>query len=108
MSRLIVTFCVLSLFSLIVVAQVKIIVPQQNQKKYETIHASLENAGSKQVTFCIEVGQTSPRGGGEIEATPSLSQGAIPSKKSFGGRTTDSTGRQKSAARCRTDPRGGY
>src|SRR5580704_18133568 len=30
-----------------------------------------------------------------------LSQGVIPSKKSFCGRTTDSTGRQKSAARCR-------
>jgi hypothetical protein len=71
MSRLIVTVCVISLFPLTVAAQVKVIVPQQNQKKYETIHASLENAGSKPVTFCIEVGQTSPRRSGEIEATPS-------------------------------------
>ena len=71
MSRLIFTFCAFSPFSLPVTAQVKIIVPQQNQKKYETIHASLENGGSKPVTFCIEVGQTSPRGDGEIQATPS-------------------------------------
>jgi len=27
--------------------------------------------GGKPITFCIQVGQTSPKGGGEIEATPS-------------------------------------
>jgi hypothetical protein len=71
MTRLIIAFCVLSLLSLSVAAQVKIKVLQQNKKKYETIHASIENAGSKPITFCIEVGQTSPKGDGETETTPS-------------------------------------
>jgi len=60
----------LSLFPLVAAAQVKINIPPQHQKKYETIHASVENAGSKPVTFCIEMGQTSPKGNGEIETTP--------------------------------------
>ncbi len=71
MTRLIFASLVLSLFSLAAAAQVTINIPSQHQKKYEKIHASIENAGSKPVTFCIEVGQTSPKGGGQIEATPS-------------------------------------
>jgi len=62
---------VVTLFSLPAATQVKIHIPTQHQKKYETIHASVENAGSKPVTFCIEFGQTSPKGNGEIETTPS-------------------------------------
>jgi hypothetical protein len=71
MARLIFTSLVLSLCSLAAAAQVKINIPLQHQKKYETIHASVENAGSKQVTFCIEFGEKSPKGDGETEATPS-------------------------------------
>jgi len=71
MTRLIVAFFVLSLLSLTVAAQVKIDLPKQNKKKYETIHASIENTGSKPVTFCIEVGQTSPKEDAETETTPS-------------------------------------
>jgi hypothetical protein len=36
----------------------------------DEIHAKVENRGSRAVTFCVEVGQTSPRGA-EIESTPS-------------------------------------
>jgi hypothetical protein len=71
MARLVITVWVLFSFSFPAVAQIKIHIPPQNQTKYETIHASIENAGSKPVTFCIEVGQTSPKGGGETETTPS-------------------------------------
>jgi hypothetical protein len=71
MTRLIFSSLVLSLFSLATAAQVKINIPPQHQRKYETIHASVENAGSKPLSFCIEVGQTSPKGNGETEATPS-------------------------------------
>jgi len=71
MTRIIFTSLVLSLCSLAAPAQVKINIPSQHQKKYETIHASVENAGSKPVAFCIDVGQTSPKGDGETEATPS-------------------------------------
>lgn len=71
MTRLVITVWVLFSFSLPAVAQVKIHIPPQHQKKFETIHASIENTGSKPVTFCIEVGQTSPKGGGETETTPS-------------------------------------
>src|SRR5271165_2125450 len=70
MTRLIVAFFVLSLLSLTVAAQVKIDLPKQNKKKYETIHASIENTGSKPVTFCIEVGQTSPKEDAETETDP--------------------------------------
>ena len=71
MTRLIFASIVLALSSLTAGAQVKIHVSPQHHKKYETIHASVENAGSKSVTFCIEIGQTSPKGAGEIETTPS-------------------------------------
>lgn len=71
MTRFIFTSLVLALSSLTATAQVKIHVSGPHHKKYEMIHASIENAGSKPVTFCIEIGQTSPKGGGEIEATPS-------------------------------------
>ena len=71
MTRLIFTTLALSLFPLAAAAQVRIIVPSQHQKKYETIQVSVDNAGRKPVTFCTEQGQTSPKGGGEIETTPS-------------------------------------
>ena len=71
MTRLIFAPMVLALSSLPATAQVKIHVSPSHHKKYETIHTSVENAGSKPITFCIQVGQTSPKGGGEIEATPS-------------------------------------
>lgn len=71
MTRLIFASLVLALSSLTATAQVKIHVLPQHQKKYETIRASVENTGRNPVTFCIEVGQTSPKGGGEIETTPS-------------------------------------
>jgi len=71
MTRPFLASLVVTLFSLPAAAQVKIHIPTQHQKKYETIHASVENAGSKPVTFCIEFGQTSPKGSGEIETTPS-------------------------------------
>src|SRR4029077_835506 len=34
------------------------------------LHTSVENIGKRAVTFCVEFGQTSPRGA-EIESTPS-------------------------------------
>lgn len=71
MTRLIFTFSLLTLFSLTTAAQVRIHIPPQRQKKYEKIHASVENAGSKPVSFCVEFGQWSPKGDGEIETTPS-------------------------------------
>jgi hypothetical protein len=71
MRRLIFAPMILALSSLPATAQVKIHVSPSHHKKYETIHTSVENAGSKAITFCIQVGQTSPKGGGEIEATPS-------------------------------------
>ena len=71
MTRLIFAPLVLALSSLPAPAQVKIHVSPSHHKTFETIHASVENAGSKPITFCIQVGQTSPKGGGEIEATPS-------------------------------------
>jgi hypothetical protein len=70
MTRLVYS-CLLSFaFSLSAAAQVKIHVPQQHHKKYEKISASVENAGTKRVTFCVEFGQWSPKGDGEVETTP--------------------------------------
>ena len=69
MKRLILAPMVVALSCLPTAAQVKIHVSPPHHKKYETINASVENAGSKPVTFCIQVGQTSPKGGGETEAT---------------------------------------
>ena len=60
----------LALSSLTAMGQVKIRVSPQHPKKYEMVHASVENTGSNRITFCIEVGQTSPKEGGEIESTP--------------------------------------
>lgn len=71
MTRLIFTFSFLTLFSRTAAAQVRIHIPPQHQKKYEKIYASVENAGTKPVSFCVEFGQWSPKGDGEIEATPS-------------------------------------
>lgn len=68
--RFIFASLVLTLFSLAAAAQVTIRVSPQRQKKYEAIQARVENTGGKPVTFCIEVGQTSPKEGGEIETTP--------------------------------------
>jgi len=71
MTRIVFVCLLLALSSLTTTAQVIIHISPKHQKKYETIRASVENTGSKPVTFCIEVGQTSPKGGGAIEATPS-------------------------------------
>lgn len=71
MTRLIFAPMVLVLASLLTTAQVKIHVSPSLHKKYEAIYAGVENAGSKPITFCIQIGQTSPKGGGDIEATPS-------------------------------------
>ena len=71
MTRLTFASVVLALFSLTATAQVKIHVSARQHKKYEAIHASVENSGTNPVTFCIEYGQTSPNGSGEIETTPS-------------------------------------
>lgn len=71
MTRLIFALMILALSSLPATAQVKIQVSPSHHKTFETIHTSVKNAGSKPITFCIQVGQTSPKGGGEIEATPS-------------------------------------
>jgi hypothetical protein len=71
MTRLVFACILWFLFSLTAAAQVKIKISPQHQKKYEKIQASVENTGHKPVTFCIEVGQTSPKGGGEIETSPS-------------------------------------
>ena len=60
----------LALSSLTAMGQVKIRVSPPHPKKYETVHASVENTGSNPITFCIEVGQTSPKEGGETESTP--------------------------------------
>jgi hypothetical protein len=71
MTRLIFAPMVLAPSSLPATTQVKIHVSPSPHKKHETIRTSVENAGSKPITFCIQVGQTSPKRGGEIEATPS-------------------------------------
>jgi len=71
MTRLILASLLWSSFSLTAGAQVKIEISPQRLGKYEKLHAKVENSGSKPVTFCIEAGQTSPKGGGEIETTPS-------------------------------------
>lgn len=70
MARLICFCLVLYAFSSNAAAQVKIHVPQQHQKKYEKISASVENSGRKPVTFCVEFGQWSPKGDGQVETTP--------------------------------------
>jgi hypothetical protein len=54
-----------------VMAQVKINISQEHYKKYEEIHANVENSGNSPVTLCVQVGQTSPTGEGGIESTPS-------------------------------------
>jgi hypothetical protein len=53
-----------------VIAQVKISVPSHPYKAQEQIRGKVENTGSRPVTYCIEIGQTSPKGDG-IENTPS-------------------------------------
>jgi hypothetical protein len=52
-------------------ARVKIAVSPQHFKQYQEIRAIVGDTGNRTITFCIEVGQTSPKGNGEIEATPS-------------------------------------
>lgn len=51
------------------IAQVKITVSARHHRVQEEIHAKVENRGSRPITFCVEVGQTSPNGD-EIESTP--------------------------------------
>ena len=45
------------------IAQVKIIVPAQQYKMHDEIHAKAENSGNNAVTFSVEFGQTSMKGG---------------------------------------------
>lgn len=71
MLRVIFGSLVLVLSALTAAAQATIHISPQNRKKYEKIQATLENTGSKPITFCVEVGQTSPKGVGEVESTPS-------------------------------------
>ncbi len=52
------------------IAQVKITVPAQQYKVHDEIHAKVENSGNNAVTFCVEFGQTSMKGG-DVESTPS-------------------------------------
>jgi hypothetical protein len=52
------------------IAQVRISLPVRRYHVQEEIRAKVENSSSP-VTFCVEFGQTSPKGG-EIESTPSL------------------------------------
>jgi hypothetical protein len=51
-------------------AQVKITVPVRQYKVGEEIPAKVENGGKYAITFCVEFGQTSMKGG-EVESTPS-------------------------------------
>ncbi|MGH9743800.1 MAG: hypothetical protein ACRD51_15760 [Candidatus Acidiferrum sp.] len=72
MVRLITASIVLSLIAPIAVrAQLKIRVSPQHSKPYQKIDATIENTSNRPITFCIEIGQTSPKGDGEMEATPS-------------------------------------
>ena len=70
MTRLIFAPMVLALSSLPATAQVKIHASPSHHKTFETIHASVENAGSKPITFCIQVGQTSPKGAAKSKRLP--------------------------------------
>jgi hypothetical protein len=71
MNRLIVASLGLSLILPgVAVAQVRIAASAQHYGLQEEIHARVENIGNRAVTFCVEFGQTSPRGD-EIESTPS-------------------------------------
>jgi hypothetical protein len=71
MARLVLVFLVLLLtLPAVAFAQVTITVPAQQYKAEEKIPASVENNENSAVTFCVEVGQTSPKEGG-IESTPS-------------------------------------
>jgi hypothetical protein len=54
----------------VVVGQVKISIPANHYRAQEQIRAKVENTGSRPVTYCIEIGQTSPKGDG-TESTPS-------------------------------------
>jgi hypothetical protein len=51
------------------IAQVKISVPAQHYRTQDEIHGKVENTGSGPVTYCIEIGQTSPKADG-TEGTP--------------------------------------
>jgi len=71
MTRLILAALGLSLIlATAAIAQVKITVPPQRYKIHEEIHAKVENTSNNAVTFCVEFGQTSMKGG-EVESTPS-------------------------------------
>jgi hypothetical protein len=52
------------------IAQVKITVPTQRYNAHDEIRAKVENTGNIAVTFCVEFGQTSMKGG-DVESTPS-------------------------------------
>jgi len=71
MTRLILAPFLVLLCSWPAAAKVKIHLPAQRYKRYDKIHASVENAQNRPITFCIDVAQSSAKGGGEIEVTPS-------------------------------------
>ena len=50
-------------------AQVKITIPVQHYKHQEEIRATVQNVGKTPITFCLEVGQQSPKGD-TLESTP--------------------------------------
>lgn len=58
------------IFTTAATAQVKITVPVRQYKVGEEIPAKVENGGKYAITFCVEFGQTSMKGG-EVESTPS-------------------------------------
>jgi hypothetical protein len=71
MNRLILVSVGLSLtLPIAAFAQVKISISGQDFRLQDEIHAKVENKESRAVTFCVEFGQTSPKGA-EIESTPS-------------------------------------
>ena len=70
MIRIVLTSLVVGLLPLTAAAQVRIHLPSQHQEKYKKIIASVENSGNTPVTFCVEYGQWSPRGDGDVEASP--------------------------------------
>jgi hypothetical protein len=52
-------------------AQVRVTLAARQYKAHEQIHAKLENPGTQPITICINVGQWSVNGNGDIEPTPS-------------------------------------
>ena len=69
MMRLILTLGLSLILGTAAIAQVKITFLAKQYKVHEEIHARVENTGNSAITFCVEFGQTSMKGG-EVESTP--------------------------------------